>query len=258
MLNEGTNASVGAPQNQEAPSASSNEAPVNTESLAVSTQSTQPTTEVKHEVPAEEKVLTQTEVNKIVAREKREAREKALQEIEQKSLSVMQNHQNQINSGQIDGNKPLTFNDIVKIQQENAQKAQEAFVAEVQNTFVQKLDSFKNEDPNFVKEVLANIPADINLAVVQGLNGLDNAADVLREMANHPVKYENIQVAARNNPQWGLRELYKLSNSIKANKEALKQPKAEPPLSQIKQSPTGKDSGKLTIQELRRLPQYRV
>jgi hypothetical protein len=257
MMNEGANT---APTQNVGTEVVSQEQPSNVSVSASKVENT----DIKsaETTSTEEKILKQSEVDKIVAHEKQRAAEKAkreaLQEIEQKNFQAAQYQQQQIQSGAVDGNAPLTRNDLLKMQQEQQALAQKHAVEEINSVFVQKIDSIKNADPTFEKEVLANLPGSFDMRVRHALNGLDNASDVMREFANHPSKYNDV-VAGLNseNPAWGFNVLYKLSNSIKVNKEALSKPVAKAPLDQIIPSPTGKDSGKMTKEQMRKDPKYR-
>lgn len=58
--------------------------------------------------------------------------------------------------------------------------------------------------------------------VVWGATQLDNTGDVIYEVAKNPVKAVNLEALGRHDPKAFEREIKKLSDSIKANKEAAK------------------------------------
>lgn len=266
MINEGTNNS--APQNQVAQNVSSVESTPSENAASVNTNVNTTPTEVKETTP--EKTFTRDELAKITDRTKRETEEKVrkevLSEMQRKALESAEQLQMQssvpnpsIPTQQQQGGQYLTREDLINLQRKQAEDIQKKIDSEIANSFMQKIELAKQENPDFDKDVMTPLNVGgLPMPIVNLLNSVDNVGDVLKEMAERPSTFTEVMNAYAWNPELARKALYKLSNSIKANKDAIKQPKAEPPLSQIKPSPTGKDSGKLSIQELRKLPQYRV
>ena len=54
------------------------------------------------------------------------------------------------------------------------------------------------------------------------------------------------------NPHYALQELNKISAAMRQNREALKKPQPNEPLRQINSSPTGVDSGEMTIADYKK------
>jgi hypothetical protein len=121
----------------------------------------------------------------------------------------------------------------------------------VANDFVSKLDSAKKKYNDFdsVTEDLKimNLP----MQYVHIFNEFDNTGDMLYDLGKNPEKLGQI-VPLFYDQNLARRALKKLSDSIKANETAIKQPQANPPLSQISTSPTGVDNGNPSIAQLRR------
>jgi hypothetical protein len=266
MLNEGTNTS--APQSQVAQNVSSG---VESNVPVSETVNNTVPTETKENTP--EKTFTRDELAKITDRTKRETEDKVrrevLAEMQRKALESAEQLQSQVPQQtqtqpqpQIVQQQPnaqyLTREDLINLQRKQAEEIQNKMDIDVANSFMQKIELAKQENPEFEKEVMTPLKiGGLPMPIVNLLNSVDNVGDVLKEMADRPSTFTEIMNSYAWSPELARKALYRLSNSIKTNKDAMKQPKAEPPLSQIKQSPTGKDSGKMTVNELRKLPQYR-
>jgi hypothetical protein len=84
------------------------------------------------------------------------------------------------------------------------------------------------------------------------LNFADNAADVIYDIANNPLKLSNFRrLAMEVSPQAAFNEMRNLSESIKRNQAGTQEKAPNPPLSQIKASVTGADNGSSTIADAR-------
>lgn len=191
----------------------------------------------------QEKMIPQSQVNKLMARQKREAEERTRREYEQRQQSA----------AMAQNNTPLTAQQTYELVQRQflTQKAQE-----IEQQFRQKIDAATYSDPEF-----ADLYDSLNLEnnpslgpLVMWANEMDNTADVLKEIAKNPAKFANILMLLQSAPALAKREMAALSSSIKTNREALKQKQAKPPLEQLKPSTTVTSSGnkKWTVSELRR------
>lgn len=225
--------------------------------------STSATTSVDATAPVvekpQEKLLKQSEVNEIVGSAKREAYEKGKRESlaeYQKSQALVQ--QPNYNANQtIGGMSQLSDEKIRQLINEEAQTMTNMAVAQkIANEFTQKMMAAKDKYPDFEQVVgelnLVDMPQIVNWA-----NSLDNTADVMYELAKYPEKLSSVTVLAYTNPRKATVLLQKLSDSIKQNESALKQPSASEPLSQIKPSTTGTDNGSRTVSDLRKQPWLR-
>ena len=203
-----------------------------------------------------EKMLKQSEVNEIVGRAKKEAAEKALRESEH--MRNMQQQQSQSNSVQqsIGGMPNL---DINQVRQAVNQLAQEQYDYNVGSNFLRKVEDFKNKNPEFAKNFDDLDIGSLPLPVVHVFNSFDNITDILNHVVNtSPKDYLQLVASAAATPKLAMRELQKLSESIKANQAALQTKIPSAPLSQVSPSTTGTDNGKLKVSDLRKLNSYKV
>jgi len=207
----------------------------------------------------QEKLLKQSEVNDIIGSAKREAYEKGKRE----SLAEYQKTQAPVQTNSyapnqtIGGMAQLSDDKIRQLINEESQKMTNMAVAQrIANEFTQKMMAAKDKYPDFEQVVgelnLVDMPQIVNWA-----NSLDNTADVMYELAKYPEKLSSVTVLAYTNPRKATVLLQKLSDSIKQNESALKQPSASEPLSQIKPSTTGTDNGSKTVSDLRKQPWLR-
>ena len=83
---------------------------------------------------------------------------------------------------------------------------------------------------------------------------LDNTADVMRELMQNPAKWATVTVLSERDPAAALRNLQKISVSIKANEQAKAQEKeVAPPLGRLSSTSTGQDTGVPSMQDLKRM-----
>jgi hypothetical protein len=81
-------------------------------------------------------------------------------------------------------------------------------------------------------------------------NKFDNAADIIYELGKNPEKIPQF-AAVLSNPDRAFKVLKKISDGIKSNQDAVKQPVPNAPLSQERPSTAGVDSGSMTVTDLR-------
>ena len=212
---------------------------------------------------AEEKMLPQSEVNRIVGAAKAEAAERALRQAAEK----MQAGQQQAGMGSGNGQQSLDEQIEARVQQalladKERQEAakQQAAEAEYKQELRTLADNFmtKVRDGKVAYEDFDAVTADLDLRAYPQLvflsAGLDNPADVVYELSMNPQKLVALQSLAERSPQMAQRQLEALSNSIKANRQALDEnPQTNAPLPRIKPSTTaGADAGVNTIRDLRK------
>lgn len=125
---------------------------------------------------------------------------------------------------------------------------------EIIKEFSSRLEAGKDRYEDFSEKVgslpLAKIPEIVQLALK-----VDNTADVMYELAENPSKMLNIAKLANDyGEEFALKEMNKLSNSIKANDYALNKQKPNKPLSQASPSvKAGKDMGVMTTSDYRKI-----
>lgn len=199
-----------------------------------------------------EKMLTQSEVNRIAARTKHEAYEKGKREA-MAELERQQAEQTQTMGGQ----KQLDENDIKRlIEQEAEKKAQQALAQKIAGEFTGKLAAAKDKYEDF-EDVISEIDLPSIPHVVQWANELDNTGDVIYDIAKNPSKFANLLTLSVTAPHLAQKELKRLSESIKKNDDAKQAQTAREPLSQLKPSTHSPDSGRLSVKELRNAPWLR-
>ena len=105
------------------------------------------------------------------------------------------------------------------------------------------MDAEKAADPEF-SDLYDAIGIEQQPGLILAMSGMENKAQVVKDLAKNPSKYANILMLANGNaPKLAQMELNKLSASIKANQDALKQPKVDAPLTHLKASNIGGDDG---------------
>jgi hypothetical protein len=223
--------------------------PSQTVSNDVSNNVPRETSEVKTSVAEPEKMLPQSKVNELVGRTRQEERERVKREYESKIIS-QPTEQNQ-NFG---GVTQLSEERVRQLYRE--EEKQKELVNKLQtgaSELISKIKTGKEKYQDF-DEVTKHLKLDelsIDSPFVHYVNEFDNAADMIYEFGKNPEKLGSV-VLLFNDYNLTRIALKKLSDSIKSNELATKQPKANSPLSQISSSPTGVDNGKQTIADLRK------
>jgi hypothetical protein len=236
-----------------------NTATVSDESQAQGTaepsESTTPTesTEVEKSIP-------QSQVSKLIAREKRAAAESVRAQYEQR-IAEMQNSQSQsqqsINQdpSQIDWNNP---NIARQLDEAIQRKASYERGQQIANDYLGKVTEAKISDPAF-GELYDDLGIEQYPVLVEQLSKFDNMTDVIKELGQNPANFANILMLSHLNTanqndsgRLAAKELNKLSNSIKANNAAKKVQQPAEPLSQMKPSHISGD-GKPTIKDFKKM-----
>jgi hypothetical protein len=214
---------------------------------------------VVKETPVE-KLVTQEEMNRVVKAAKwhtqQETANRVRQEYEQKLQQLQQAsapQQAQMPSAQ---QVPQQVDEatVVRVLQDMAQKQ---YVNGIVETFTSKIAAVDlNEYPDFVEEYgkinLQSVPNVVGFA-----SGLDNTAEVMYELAKNPLKMQDLERLAREQPMLAPAEFAKLSASIKQNKSAAKQKLPPQPLAKITPSARDIDSGNvhsMSVDDLRKMP----
>ena len=204
----------------------------------------------------QEKTLKQSEVDKLVGRVKHEAAEKARKEAfndYQRQLAAQPIQPIQQNTGGI-GNVDIA----TEVRNQSILLAQQMRLQQEGDSLRQKIELAKEKYPDFEKKVMEPLRLrELPIQFAEILNSVDNIGDCLKEMADNPTKFTEVANTAVWNPELGKKLLFKLSDSIKKNEEVFKQSPAPQPLDQLKHSPTGTDSGVLTIKDFKKQPWLR-
>jgi len=81
---------------------------------------------------------------------------------------------------------------------------------------------------------------------------MENTPEIMYELANNPSKLLEIDGLAKTSPKLATKQLERLSKSIANNLEAkTNNVSAPPPLSKLKSSSVGMDSGKMTLKDFK-------
>lgn len=206
---------------------------------------------------AAEKLVPQHEVNSLVGGAKQRGYEKgyqqALSELQQKQapqqMGGIAQAQQQMNPiGDENRMRQIAADEHAKayqsMQQLAIQQAQHAEGTRILNELGAKFNEAKSRIPDFDNVVKINdfhkMPEVLHYA-----NMVDNSGDVMYDLAQNPSKIATIRSLSESSPQFALKEVKKLSDSIKQNQNALTQPQAPAPLGQVSTSNIGVDtSGK--------------
>lgn len=197
------------------------------------------------ETPVADKTFTQSELNKIVGR----VREDARQDAYNRAKAELEAKQSQQSVGGMEQIDPEQINRMIEDKIQERVRLAEAHKT-VEN-FLNKVKAAESKYPGLEERV-----EKLNLAaaphIVQWANSFDNTADILKEFTDNPAKYAQVVMLSQFSPDSARQLMVTLSDSIKKNQEALKQPKVDEPLSQISPSSVGTDNGSMTLEDYKR------
>jgi uncharacterized membrane protein YheB (UPF0754 family) len=214
-------------------------------------------TEVQAEAApvVQEKMIPQSQVSKIAAREARQAAEKTRQdmlaEFERQQVAKDVEPAQQQNMGGMPQIAPEQMEQYIL---QAAHRMSTKMTADkMAADFESKIKTEIEQDPDF-----GDLYDSLNMAqhpeLVIWMNGMDNAGKVVKDLANNPSKFANILMLAKSNMA-GLAqsELNKLSESIKVNQAAQAQPKVKEPLDQLSPSSIGTGNGELSVSDFMKM-----
>lgn len=204
----------------------------------------------------EEKMLKQSEVDKLIGRVKQEASQRAYERAK-RELMDQQMTQQPTSQTQSMGGMPQQpqmsdeeLNNRIARQIEEAER--KAYSQKVAKDFLVKMQAGQSIAPDFNEKLATFNPADFpHLAELAA--HFDNTPEIWYELSNNLHKVAAIDLLHQRSPNAAVAEMRKLSDSIRKNKEAAQQPEAREPLSQIKPSTVGTDNGSMSINDLRGL-----
>lgn len=221
-------------------------------------------TSVEATNPPPERTLTASEVNNIVRREKHRAAESTKRELEarhQEELERLATGQsaanpvenNGINVEEIENRVMQKFLSNLQAQKEQIEKErQEQELKEIANKYYLKMGKGSELFDDF-KEVIGEFEPGAFPNAVMLATHMDNTPEIMYELANNPIKLQEIEGLAQRSPKMAQKELEKLSKSINKNVEAKNNNVTAPaPLSKLKSSSAvGMDTGKMTIKDFK-------
>lgn len=131
-------------------------------------------------------------------------------------------------------------------------KTQEEYAQRTVNNFFSKIGTGKEKYQDF-----DTVTSDIDFGrfpnVVQLLaEHVDNSSGVLYELGKDRIKMANLEVLAERSPRDAIIQAQRLSQSIRDNESASKTQFPNEPLSQMKPTNTGTDSGQMTVADARK------
>ena len=215
-------------------------------------------------VTQQEKMVPQSVVNQIVAREKAQVAER----VRQQMMEQAQSGQQSMGAGNkpgvdVEQLKREIYDKIMGEAQEAQAKRQEeehkAAMIEVADSYHKKMGSGKDAYPDF-DDVMGDFNVSAFPKIVFLASQLDNTADVMYELAKNPMKLASIDHLADKNPVEAQKMLRSLGNSIQQNRTAMQQGNATlAPLSRTKSSPgagTG-SGGDMSLKDYKNAPWLR-
>jgi hypothetical protein len=207
----------------------------------------------------DEKLLKQSDVNKIVGGVKVDAYEKGQRD---ERARIEQERATRVNAA---SPPPVpTQKDTVTISPEELERmidegatkrANLERATQVVNQFAGKMqggiEKYSDFEDVVTKLDIPNLPGH----VIDWANSMDNTADVMYDLAKHPRKLTDILVLSQTSPALARDEFNRLSDSIKQNEQAVKaNTSAAAPLDQVKHSTAGKDNSVIrSIDDMRNL-----
>jgi hypothetical protein len=209
--------------------------------------------------------LSQDQVNKIVAREKQNAAERARRETEERyqaELSALRQAQEQRNSSvsrEVDSDA-IKQQVLEQLKSEFEERNQRQQMEQVATNYLSNVAKAEAGYGDF-KEVTQNFDPTAFPQLTFLLSGMPDAGDVLYELSKNPEKLVVLDNLSQRSPRFAQAELLKLSKSIKDNKEALAQAQNQSvaqPLDRLNPSRISGTNGKMTISDLRSQPWMRV
>lgn len=212
-----------------------------------------------------EPMVPQSHVNKLLAREAEKSASKARQDAEanyQRQLEALQAKQEQRNAEvprEYDAN--AIYQQVQeKFNEEMLRKQHEAHVSQVADSYLSKMQQGHSTYGDDFKTAMQDFDPAAFPQLVYLVSGMDNAADIMYDIAKNPMKLASLDALAIKNPRLAHAELTKLSGSIATNKQATQDAgnqETAAPLDRLQPSRTTQGNGKMSISDLRNQPWLR-
>lgn len=213
---------------------------------------------------ATERMLPQSTVNELIGNAKREAAEKAAtravedykrQQQQQTSQSQPTNSQSGLSAEEV---RRLASEEINRIKSDYEKESQEKAHADaaqrIVSSYNDKIAAGKDKYQDF-EDVTKTLDMRYYPNVVQLLaEYVDNASDILYNLAQRRTKLNELETTCERNPQDAIYEIKRLSDSIKANEATSQLKNSKAPLTQQRPSNTGTDSGNtLSVRDYKKM-----
>lgn len=209
--------------------------------------------------PVQEKMIPASQVSKIAAREARQAAEKARleaqAEFERQRVSSDLAPTQQQNMGGIQQLSPEQIEQHIMAAAHRMSAQMTA--KQMASDFESKINAEIQNDPDF-GDLYDSLNITQHPELVIWMNGMENSAKVVKDLAQNPAKFANILMLAKSGMgALAQKELQKLSDSIKTNLAAQAQPKVKEPLDQLSPSSIGVDNGEMSVSDFMKQPWLR-
>jgi hypothetical protein len=217
---------------------------------------------------SEERTFRQNEVSDLVRRAKSEAVESYRRQQQEQPQYVAQKYGDQQQPAM---QQPTESPDdkirrlaseaaqsqIEKVRQDYLQKSQDEMAQRTVQNFTNKVLAAKDKYQDFDKVVPGNDLLSQYPNVVQLLGDyVDNSGDILYHLGQDLTRLELLESMANRSPQAAIKQVQRLSQSLKDNESAGKVKLPNEPLSQMRPSNTGTDTGAMSVGDYRK--KYRV
>ena len=203
--------------------------------------------------PAPERTFSQSEVNDLVGRVKRETQEKTQRlQVEQPQYAEQKYAQTQAAPQQAPQPdiRGVVAEEIQRSRQEwydaEQRRQQESEVSRVASDFQARMRTGKDKYQDF-ESVTADVPFHEFPGTVWLSNLVDNTSDVMYELAKEPAKLAQLELLAQKSPALAEKQLKKISEAIKTNEAATKMRQPNAPLEHMRPTNAGVDSGEWSI-----------
>lgn len=213
-----------------------------------------------------QKTLPVDKVNQIVAREKLHAANQARREVEAEYQRKMEEMQASQARNEPSERRDVDVNSIYqqvaeRLTRESQEKQLQAEMSHVANSYLMKMQQGREQYGEEFDRALADFDPSSFPKIVYLVAGMDNAADVMLDLAQNPMKLASIDSLAEKSPKTAQMELAKLAASITANKQALmdaENQKTPEPLNRLQPTTvSGGNGGAKSIKDLRSQPWLR-
>lgn len=213
----------------------------------------------------EEKLVPQSQVNKLIGSAKEKAAEAARREVEQKyqreleALNAQRSSPTK-NEGSAEIDEDALYQKFTqRLQNQMQEENMKNHITRIGNTYSSKIEQGKSAYEDFDEVTKDYDPAQsAHLTVL--LSDIDNPADVLYEINSNPTKLVVLDQLARTMPKKAMSELLKISKSISDNKQAQAEASSSrisDPLDRLSPSKVSGSNGKMSITDLRSQPWMR-
>lgn len=208
--------------------------------------------------PESEKMLSQSQVNKIVQHEKQKVAQSTKRELEerhQRELEALHAQQQQRNENvprDVDAN--AIYQQVQeRFNQEMQERQLKSEMERVANSYLSKMEQGKTAYDDF-EEITKEFDPTAFPQLTYLVSGMENAADVIYDLSKNPLKLAGLDRLAEKNPRQAQTELLKLSRSITENRQAQSDENSQnvaAPLDRLQPSRVSGSNGKMGISDLR-------